>query len=287
MGSGIIYGTTYYGGGSGCSGQGCGTVFKLVNGETVLHRFAGGTTDGCSPYGGVTRDTHGNLYGTTCYCGSSGYGTVWMLDKKGLETVHHNFTGGATDGAYPAYGNLIIDRDGNLYGATNGAGANSSGTVFKLDATGALTVLYSFTGGMDGGDPDGTLVRDSEGNLYGTTVSGGSHQSGTVWKLDPSGVETVLHSFSCAVDGCTPMAGVVRAGGNLYGVAYYGGPYGQGTVWKLTNRGVLTVLHNFGCSSGGCYPIGGLVRGSRGNLYGTAYYGGSSGYYGTVWQITP
>jgi uncharacterized repeat protein (TIGR03803 family) len=288
IGNGTIYGTTYYGGGSGCAGSGCGTVFKLVNGtETVLHRFAGGTTDGCNPYAAVVRDKYGNLYGTTFQCGSSGFGTVWKVDKKGVETVLHNFSGQPTDGAGPGLGGLIIDTAGNLYGSSSAGGAYNGGTVFKLDTTtGVETVLYSFTGPPGPGDPDGTLVRDAKGTLYGTTTDYG-YGSGTVWKLSATGEFTVLHSFTGGSDGGFPLAGVILNGGNLYGVAYYGGLYGEGTVWKLSKRGALTVLHSFTCIPDGCYPIGGLVRDKTGNLYGTAYYGGSSGYYGTVWQITP
>jgi uncharacterized repeat protein (TIGR03803 family) len=135
---------------------------------------------------------------------------------------------------------------------------------------------------------DGTLFRDSKGNLYGTTAYGGPTNNGTVWKLSSTGVETVLHSF-ISVDGGFPLAGVVRDGsGNLYGVTYYGGTFGERVIWKLTEQRVLTVLHSFNCSTDGCYPIGGVVRDSAsGDLYGTAYYGGPTGPYGTVWRLNP
>jgi uncharacterized repeat protein (TIGR03803 family) len=278
--TGIIYGTTF---GSGSTG--CGIVFRLLNGETVLHNFAGGTLDGCNPYGGVIRK-NGFLYGTTFQGGTFGFGTVWKLSSKGVETVLHHFSGGAADGAYPAYGNLITDAAGNLYGTTDGGGPSNSGTVFKIDPSGNLTILYNFTGGTDGGDPDGSLLRDASGNLYGTTVDGGTTGNGTVWKLSAAGTETVIHSFSGA-DGGAPQAGVVRDGsGNLYGVAFNGGTYGGGVIWKLTKHGVFTVLHNFNCATDGCNPVGGLVRDKvTGNLFGTAAYG--LGGYGTVWQLTP
>jgi uncharacterized repeat protein (TIGR03803 family) len=287
-GNGIIYGTTYYGGGSGCSGAGCGTVFKLVNGETVLHSFTGGSADGCNPYGGVVRDKSGNLYGTTYQCGSSGYGTVWKLNTTGKETVLHSFTGGATDGSYPGLGGLIIDAAGNLYGSTSQGGAHNGGTVFKLDTTGKETVLHSFRGTPGHGDPDGTLARDKYGNLYGTTTDD-PYGYGSVWKLSQTGKFTLLYSFKGGpTDGDFPLAGVIRDGeGNFYGVTYYGGSSGEGIVFKLSKGGVMTVLHSFSCASDGCYPIGGVIRDAAGNLYGTAYYGGNPGPYGTVWKLVP
>jgi uncharacterized repeat protein (TIGR03803 family) len=286
--SGIVYGTTYYGGMGGCT-QGCGTVFKISKGvEAIFHSFAGGTTDGCNPNGGVL--VHGgNLYGTTGGCGAYGFGTVWKLTSKGVETILHHFAGGTTDGANPEFGNLIVDSAGNLYGVTNSGGSANAGTVFMIDSSGNETILYSFAGQPnDGGDPNGTLVRDSSGNLYGVTSYGGTTNNGTVWKLSASGVETVLHNFNGgADDGAFPLAGVVRASGNLYGVAYYGGINGAGVIWKLTNKEVFSVLHSFDCATDGCCPIGGVVRDSNGNLYGTAYYGGNPGPYGTVWEYLP
>jgi uncharacterized repeat protein (TIGR03803 family) len=287
-GNGIIYGTTYYGGGSGCSGAGCGTVFKLVNGETILHSFAGGASDGCNPYGGVVRDQSGNLYGTTYQCGFSGFGTVWKLDKTGKETVMHNFKGGAKDGSYPGYGGLIMDAAGNLYGSTTQGGAHNGGTVFRVNAAGKETVLHSFRGAPGHGDPDGTLIRDGYGNLYGTTTDYG-YGHGSVWKLSKAGTFTVLYSFTgAATDGDFPLAGVNRdAKGNFYGVTYYGGSSSEGIVYELGRTRKLTVLHSFSCASDGCYPIGGVIRDTTGNLYGTAYYGGNPGPYGTVWKLAP
>jgi uncharacterized repeat protein (TIGR03803 family) len=202
--------------------------------------------------------------------------------------VVHHFAGGANDGAYPAYGGLLADAAGNLYGTTNQGGPANAGVVFKIDPNGNETILYSFAGGMDGADPTGSLLRDSSGNLYGVTAGGGPTNNGTVWKLDSKGHETVLHSFDSTY-GSFPLAGVVRDGsGNLYGAAYYGGTFGEGVIWKLTKRGLFTVLHSFSCPTDGCYPILGLVRDRvTGNLFGTAYYGGGGGAYGTVWSLMP
>jgi uncharacterized repeat protein (TIGR03803 family) len=181
---------------------------------TVLHRFQGSPADGQIPQAGVIGDSAGNLYGTTKYGGASNAGVVFKLDKTG-ETVLYSFTGGA-DGDQPGAG-VIRDSAGNLYGTTSAGGTFGYGVVYKLDTTGKYTVLYSFKGGADGANPFAGLVRDSAGNLYGTTYCGGTGSSagcvtgaGVVYKLDTSGTETVLHGFTGGADGANPYSGVVR-----------------------------------------------------------------------------
>jgi len=232
--AGNVYGTTFFGG-SGCPPYGCGTVFKVNSAgkETVLYSFTG-KPDAEYPYAGLVRDSAGNLYGTTINGGATGWGTVFKVNSTGKETVLYSFTGGA-DGGNP-YGTLLGDRAGNLYGTTASGGTSGSGTVFKVSSSGAETVLYGFTGGVDGGNPCANLVRDRTGNLYGTTPYGGTSGNGTVFKVSPSGMETVLYSFSGGTDGAQPYDGLVRdTAGNLYGTALGGnGPGYYGTVWKLT-----------------------------------------------------
>ena len=200
----------------------------------MLHSFnPNGGNDGFFPFGGaLLRDSAGNLYGTT-EAGSEGAGTVFKLDSRGNETILHNFSG-TGDGA-EASGSLARDTAGNLYGATLFGGTFNFGTVFKVDTTGAETVLHTFSAtGGDGAIPGGGLVRDRAGNLYGTTNSGGSSYFGTVFKLDPSGTQTILHTFSGS-DGSVPDLGLVRdSKGNLYGTTQYGGKYGGGVVFKVT-----------------------------------------------------
>src|SRR5580704_600201 len=192
--AGNLYGTTLNGG----TGEGHGTVFKLDTAGvlTTVYGFRG-YGDGNKPYAGVVRDRAGNLFGTT----PSGIGhkfslgIVYRISSAGKEAKPHVFTGPPSDGSNP-YGGLIRDNAGTLYGTTGGGGAASRGTVFKLSA-GKETVLYSFTGtNGDGAYPEGTLVRDNSGTLYGTTSSGGGSAFGTVFKVDTTGKETVLHSFS-------------------------------------------------------------------------------------------
>jgi len=180
---GNFYGTTYNGGTNNY-----GAVFKIskTGKETVLYSFAGGT-DGVNPYAALIRDKAGNLFGTTQFGGgacSQGCGTVFKLDKTGKETVLHRFAAQPDDGATP-YASLVMDAKGKLYGTTAYGGASNAGTVFRLDKTGKETVLYSFTGGTDGANPYANLIRDGEGNFYGTTYGGGNGGYGVVFKLTP------------------------------------------------------------------------------------------------------
>jgi uncharacterized repeat protein (TIGR03803 family) len=255
---------------------------------TVLHNFRGGS-DGVYPEAGLVMDAKGNLYGTTyaggtagCQSGERTCGTVFKLAGRN-ETVLHRFKG-APDGANPS-GSLILDAEGNLYGVTSGGGAVGCGTVFKVDPGGSETVLYSFcsNGGTDGEEPSGNLVMDAGGNLYGTTRMGGSGGSGTVFKVDLGGTETVLHSFcsrggSRCTDGEDPSGGLVMdAAGNLYGTTEVDlGPKGTGAgaVFKVTQTGKETTLHLFSFAKGDA-PTGGLIMDAAGNLYGTTVFGGT------------
>ena len=307
---GNLYGGTYGGG-----AHGSGVVFKLdkKGNETVLHSFKGQSSDGAYP-SNVILDEAGNLYGTTQVGGgSTGYGTVFKLDKAGRETVLYTFAEGA-DGEFPSAG-VIRDNAGNLYGTTllggdlSCGGGYGCGAVFKLDTAGKETVLYGFAGGTDGSQPYGGLTQDGAGNFYGTTSQGGDPSCGsggsgcgTVFKLDKSGKETVLYRFTgTGEDGAYPYAGVVRdRKGNLYGATYAGGgvdcSYGEGkcgTLFKLDPAGKETVLHSFSGGPDGALPTG-LIRDAAGNLYGTAAAGGTSdcngGYFGscgTVFKLTP
>jgi uncharacterized repeat protein (TIGR03803 family) len=277
---GNLYGTTHEGGAFHY-----GTVFKVdaSGAETVLHSFT--NTDGAYPWGSLMRDVAGNLYSTTKAGGTFGDGTVFKLDPAGNETVLHNFAGGA-DGVGP-YAGLIRDAT-NLYGTTYGAlPYGDYGTVFKVDRNGTETVLYTFTGGADGGKPSASLVLDAAGNLYGTASIGGTFNGGTVFKVDPSGALTVLHTFmGGTTDGAYPKSGLVLdKNGNLYGTTYSGGAGHSGTVFKLDTSGSLTLLYSFAGGTDGANPIGGLVLGSQGNFYGTTYGGGAANH-GTVFKLS-
>jgi uncharacterized repeat protein (TIGR03803 family) len=297
---GNVYGTTLEGGGSTVCAGGCGIVFRVNEwgSETVLHQFAGGSSDGANPRGVLVIDEADNLYGTTLNGGAFGRGTVFMVDKEGTETVLYSFTG-KEDGGGP-YAGLVRDASGNLYGTTVYGGLPGStctfrgvpgcGTVFMLDKAGKETVLYSFAGGPDGANPQATLVMDTEGRLYGTTTFGGAFGSGTVFMVGGEGRETVQYSFSGGTDGGLPVAGVVRdSAGNLYGTTLQGGsaPNRSGTVFKVTPSGQETVLHSFTAGEDGGFPQdGGLSEDAAGNLYGTTEIGGAYGP-GVAFRIHP
>jgi uncharacterized repeat protein (TIGR03803 family) len=283
--AGNFYGTTFHG--QADVGTGYGVVYKvdMAGHATVLHNFTNGA-DGGYPYGGVIRDWKGNLYGTTNGGGASGAGVVFKIDTSGNETALYTFTGGA-DGGYPL-GGVILDSKGNLYGTTNGGGASGAGVVFKIDKFGDETVLYTFTGGADGGFPLAGVILDSKGNLYGTTNGGGASNAGVVFKVDTSGNETVLYSFTGGADGGYP-AWVVLArdlAGNLYGTTSAGGASNAGVVFKVDASGNETVLYSFTGGADGGTPYVGVILGSEGNLYGTTNGGGASNA-GVVFEIKP
>jgi uncharacterized repeat protein (TIGR03803 family) len=280
-GEGNFYGTTYSGG-----THNFGTVFKIDSSgnETVLHSF-GGMDDGRYPYAGLTLDPSGHLFGTTYGGGlqnrncEHGCGVVFEISANGEYKVLHRFTGGA-DGGLP-WATLIRDAGGNLYGTTEIGGSSpyGYGTVFKIDRSGKETVLYNFAGFPDAAYPQSGLIEDAAGNFYGTTSLGGPAGLGTVFKLDTSGHETVLHSFG-GTDGNNPRAAVLLdSAGNLYGTTYLGGAAGVGTVFKIDPSGNETVLHSFGTLgvNDGAYAESTLVRDAQGNLYGTTIQGGSGG----------
>jgi len=281
---GNLYGVAEQGGMGGCVG-GCGTVFKIdtSGNETVLYSFTGGA-DGAWPTGTPAIDAAGNLYGTTLFGGDSkcGCGVVFKLDPHGVETVLFAFKvkSGAESG-------LVRDSAGNLYGNTDGGGAYGVGSVFKVDAKGVWSDLYSFTGGADGKYPRGGLALDSMGNVYGTTGAGGTSPYGVVFKIDPEGVETVLYDFSGGADGAYPAGSVLLSpAGTLYGTTLQGGTAGYGVVFQVTMSGTETVLYSFSGGADGAYPLGALATDAKGDLFSTTSGGGAGGD-GVVFKLEP
>jgi uncharacterized repeat protein (TIGR03803 family) len=326
-GAGNFYGTTDGGGLNSCgfSAPFCGTVFKVARGqdgswkESVIYKFQGGS-DGAAPSGALVFDAAGNLYGTTVTGGSDacpeGCGTVFELSpaENGTwtETILYRFLG-STQPEEPGLG-VIFDAKGNLYGAAQGGCIEEcNGTIFKLapngDGTWTETLLYTFLGGLDGGFPN-TLVVDDAGNLFGTTVSGGTVQSeGTVFELSPpksgsgSWEKTILYSFNDGLDGGLPSSGVVfDHDGNLFGETYDGGSFacpdvGCGVIYELspdTGSWKFSVAHTFNGVDGakGSQPSGGLAIDSKGNMYGTTGTGGDAACNngngcGTIFKLSP
>jgi uncharacterized repeat protein (TIGR03803 family) len=264
--NGNLYGTSFSGGDTKN-----GTVFELMrepNGgwsEKVLYSFAGAPSDGNSPEAGLIFDSNGNLYGTTSNGGQYSGGTVFELipqpNGDWSEKVLHNFCPLCQDAYYSVSG-LTLDKKGNLFGATlNGGGTGSSGAVFELspeqDGAWNETVLHGFSSN-DGAEPNGGLVIDQRGNVYGTTLFGGINQLGIVFELSPgeNGIwtEKVIHQFGDQVlDGWQPQAGLVSDDqGTLYGTTKGGGYWSDGTVYEIANPDITAVPQlSFGS---GTYP---------------------------------
>lgn len=262
--------------------------------ETVLYSFS--NQDGAAPSGALVLDNVGNLYGTTRAGGPAGQGTVFELaETSGVwtESVLYNFKG-LPDGAEPL-GGVIFDSAGNLYGTTSEGGPTQSGTVFELSPTsgGGWTekIIYAFTGGADGCNPDAGLAMDSLGNLYGTTISCGEHETGTVFEVSPSEggwVETTLWEFSGA-SSATASGLVLDAQGNLYGTTTSQGTFYEGSVFKVTQASGtwnLISIYSFTGGDNGCNPVGDLIFDKAGSLYGSAQQCGADDV-GTIFKLTP
>jgi uncharacterized repeat protein (TIGR03803 family) len=287
--NGDFYGTTSAGGGSGCGGEGCGTIFRMALSGTLttIYGFCAesGCPDGSSPASTLVKGADGDLYGTTQGGGTAGVGagTVFKITPSGTLTTLHRFCtsiGDCADGAVPYASALVQAADGNFYGTTSAGGITKSvcnpnggcGTVFSITSSGTLTTLYSFcaTSGScaDGIEPLGSLIVGSDGDIYGATGQGGANKpnhgsragAGTIFKLTKSGTLTTLYNF-CSQSGCAdgdfPEGGVIQAtNGSLYGTTRVGGAYcgpgGCGTIFSITPTGAFATVYNFCPQAGGC-----------------------------------
>lgn len=302
--AGNLYGTTHFG------GAGYGTVFKLSRAGSgwilnTIYTFQDGS-DGAYPLSRLVFGPDGTLYGTAGG-GSGNAGVVYNLRPQPnacttalcpwQETVIYNFTGGS-DGGYPGTGALIFDSAGNIYGTGGGGGLQchegGCGVVYKLTRSGGSwteSIVYSFTGGADGWQPESGVTFNIAGNLYGTTLLGGANGQGTVYELTPSGsgwTETTLHGFGAGTDGYTAFGGVIfDIHGNMYGTTYNGGsgnPAG-GTVYELQLSGGswnYSIIDNLAGFAG---PEDNLALDNVGNLYGTV--GIDSLGLGNVFKLNP
>ena len=268
---------------------------------TVLHNFTVGQ-DGGNPYGGVALDGAGNLYGTTSI-GGIGHGVIYQLKRSGSNWIFntlYSFGGGDGDGDNP-YARVVFGPNGTLYGTTQNGGANNSGTVFNLrpqpracpnvSCLWTETPLHSFMPGNEDGDNPlyGDLLFDQAGNIQGSAWGGGEWAGGVVYKITPSGSESVLYPFN-GIDGAYLANAVIfDHSGNLYGTTVAGGLSNYGTVFELSPSGsgwTEKVLYSFEGGNDGGFPYAGLVFDSSGNLYGATSDGGSGGG-GTVFRLTP
>ncbi|HZT40538.1 MAG TPA: choice-of-anchor tandem repeat GloVer-containing protein [Chthonomonadaceae bacterium] len=299
---GNFYGTTYHG---GLNNTGALYKVSLDGTVTTLYSFSaldqnGVNSDGAHPYASLTQGTDGNFYGTATMGGANASGTVFKITPAGAFTVLHAFYGTGSEGSFPE-APLVQGGDGSFYGTTHNGGAYDRGTVFHITGGGTFTVLYTFQGGFDGAYPAGGLTLGNDGNLYGATYMAGAYNSGTVFRITPTGALTTLHAFSSLsgspsytnADGAFPLAGLVKGNdGNFYGTAWKGGQ-GTGTVFRITPDGIFTTLHSFGTLFGaageiedGVYPRSALTLGRNGDLYGITYEEGGNGG-GTIFKVTP
>jgi uncharacterized repeat protein (TIGR03803 family) len=291
--AGNLYGATTGGGFGGFYGS----VYKLSpeGTFTLLHSF-GVSSEIVEPISGLVRDSAGNLYGSTASGGKTWGGFFKINEKKQFADLF-NFPAPENGGGLGLSGDMLLDSGGNLYSA-GGGGAGSCfyggcGAIYKLQPDGSATILHSFKSGANGCYPNSGLVQDAAGNLYGTTAGcGDSHSDGVIFKIDPSGKYSVLHTFQGIPDGAGPNAELILdAEGNLYGSTIAGGnagcssstPKGCGTIFKLDANGDETVLYRFTGKTDGGSP-GSVVRDSKGNLYGPA--SGGKGF-GVIFKLNP
>jgi uncharacterized repeat protein (TIGR03803 family) len=277
----------------------------------TLHKFH--QTDGANPYSTLVQGVNGDFYGTTYYGGPNNGGTVFSMTPSGKLTMVYSFClqTSCADGVHPIAG-MALATNGDFYGTTYAGGVvggpSNGGTIFRITPGGGLTVLHSFCSQAqcaDGEFPSAAPIIATDGNAYGTTYSGGAHNSGTVFKITPAGIFTVLYSF-CSLKACADgeflPAGLVQGkNGSFYGATNSGGAHNAGTVFQLTPNGRLITIYSF-CSDDhlncldGAYPQAGLAQGADGNFYGTTTSGGEglpecgtilSGGCGTIFKVTP
>ncbi|MGD1019549.1 MAG: choice-of-anchor tandem repeat GloVer-containing protein [Verrucomicrobiia bacterium] len=297
---GNFYGTTSSGG-----GYNYGTVFRITPSGTYtnLYSFAAFPGDGNSPGAALVQGSDGNFYGTTVFggttnynpwCDCHGYGTIFRISPSGTYTSVYSFGGSPNDGENP-YAGLVQGSDSNFYGTTKYGGTSTNcrsygcGTVFRISPSGSYTNLYSFASKpTDGAEPMAGLVQGGDGNFYGTTSAGGAYGNGTVFRISPSGNETILYSFrGPPADGSSPCAGLAQGtDGNFYGTTFGGGTTdncgdeGCGIVFRISPTGSYTSLYSFTSQPNDEYQTtAGLVQGSDGSFYGTSQSG--------VFRISP
>jgi uncharacterized repeat protein (TIGR03803 family) len=293
---GNFYGTTYTGGTNASSAFAEGTVFRISpsGSETVLYSFGSSPNDGQNPQVSLVQGSDGNFYGTTYTSqGGHGSGTVFRISPGGSFSNLYSFGSSPNDGWQPEAG-LVQGSDGNFYGTTIFGGTNPNcnfgcGTVFRISSSGSYTSLYSFgSSPNDGWQPGAGLVQGSDGNFYGTTGGGGGNESGTIFRISPSGSETNLYSFP-NLNGVGPSGLLQGSDGDYYGTTTHW-TNGPGSVFRISPSGTYISFYSFLNDPDGAYPVAGLVQGSDGNFYGTTVDGGTStncgGGCGTVFKLT-
>jgi len=293
---GSIYTNALY---AGVFGGPCGSALQLTRSQgawqSVLMRTYTKDEDGC-PTGNLVPDRAGNVYGVTQGGGPNGWGAAFELSPSGsswTETILYGFQGGS-DGGLP-YSGLVFDRSGNLYGTATARGGSGCGqgcgTVFELSPSQSgwtYSVLYTFKGGSDGGQPVAGVVFDRKGNLYGAAESFGANGGGTVFELSPAQGSWTFNLLASMTGDAGPVASLtIDSSGTIYGTNYRDGAGGYGSVFQVKQSGgkwTYKDLHDFTGGSDGGYPGGGVTLDARGNAYGTAVVGGADNF-GVIYEI--
>jgi uncharacterized repeat protein (TIGR03803 family) len=305
--NGAFYGTTLGNSGGGSGNGSDGVVFRITpaGALSTVHNFCamlenGICADGLTTLGPMMQARNGYLYGTTSRAGAFNQGTIFKMAPGGAFTTLYSFCesldqGTCVDGADDISG-LVQAPNGELYGtATDGGtaapGTVGDGTIFQISPSGKFSVLYNFciqTNCADGAQPQFGVIVGPDGNLYGTTATGGVLNFGTFFTITPSGHLTTLYSF-CSIkfcpDGTDPQGIVLASDGNFYGTTAGGGD-NYGTIFQMTPAGVLTTLHTFDFTDGGGVGTA-LMQDTSGAFYGTSFQGGNvaSGPYGTLFRL--
>lgn len=282
---GNIFGTTI---GSGDQGQvsNYGNVYEIAHGTTTIQTIATFTNStGRNASGGLVMDSNGNLYGTTLFGGAANYGTIFKIARGSQSIIPLASFSDAI--GYGCSNAMVMDSNGNLYGACPGGGASENGSIFELPAgSNQIITLASFAGGNSGAIPQDGLLRDSKGNLFGVTSNVGRTGDGTVFEL-PAGSNTIitLAVFS-GLAGNTPNfeVPVMDSKGDLFGTAENSNNGSSGTVWELpAGSNTIIPLAAFN-SANGSGPTGTMVTDANGDLFGTTLNGGQNGD-GVVWEL--
>ena len=274
----------FYGTASAGGANNLGTIFKMdpTGDVTLVHSFGG--PDGANPWAPLIQTADGNFYGTARAGGVNGFGSVFKMDSEGNVATLHSFAN--TDGAHP-YAALLGAADGYFYGTTAGSlfgnvCVSFCGTVFKMDATGNVTTIHTFQA-PSGASPRGALVQDGDGNLYGTTPSHRRYLTGppvtvygNIFKIDPSGNFTLLHTFTASEGSGSPSGLILASAGSLYGTST-GGP---GYVFRASPFEILHTL----ATQEGSNPYAGLLQAADDDIYATTLLGGAGGV-GTVFKM--
>jgi uncharacterized repeat protein (TIGR03803 family) len=264
-------------------GRDLGAIFKIsaTGTETILHKFSDSEETGGLPFGGVTMDAKGNLFGTAAVGGQFGGGTIFEVATSGKFSTLHSFSG---DEGNSPHGGVALDAARNLFGTAAEGGTGDAGTLFELTSSGDFTVLHSFAANHEGDAPIGRVVVDDHDNVFGTVAQGGDFDEGTLFKYDASGNFSILHEFwSLPNDGVDPQGGLaLETNGDLFGVTTQGGDKLAGVIYKLTPRGKYSILHSFEPPDGNLPPSC-IVSDHAKHLFGTTTMGGTHNA-GTVYR---